>query len=542
MWLQSKDVWGSMSRHMSEAKDSTDTLNIRCPKCRQRFSVGDNLMDRMVECGGCESRFRINDDVIMRSKKFYPGERGGLELNRFQRVPLSAAAPEGLATMRYAEFSHPEQLEPVSPQRVLAGIAGVSLMAVIALMLIFAVNPGGAFSVMPQQNKLIIAGFTSLLGIALLVYGNPKARVKAAAFGILLGAGIISLPFFFKGQPISKNNIVGFKPGKVEPMFPAGDADPLIAMKDQFGTKPLEVEQERLQKAGSGKRAFGIFLTNLVPRNKYIVRDFLIRDTEASLSSHPYPRDDGNYLMILTEVSMDIEQVAEIAGRLGKLEKTHPEIGVIEVRVDNTQFVAGSAEKLNNKTDPAFYELNQRELANIDLDRVKRAVERLADAEPTIYRTDISRTLIELMGKQGVTFHDELAKALLVWEETPGQSSGVALAALRKTVAAGGVVSENLVKLVTRGKAGDAIPTLNQLWLQSPGEWERYYVEFGAPIVPGLLAQLASAEAPLRRSAIRLLGGVGTDEVLPQLEKLSADPDPEARVLAERAVASIKER
>ena len=527
---------------MADPIDSAENLTIRCPQCRQRFSVAGNLMDRMVECGGCDARFRINYDVIMRSKKFYPGERGEVALKSFQRVPLSAAEPEGMTTMRYAVFSHPERLKRASPQRIIAGIFGVSLMILIGLLLMFSVNPGDVFSVMPLENKLVVAGFSSLLGIALLVYANRKARAKALVFGLLLGAGVISLPFYVKGQPVSMSNIVEANPGKVEPKMQPGQADPLISLQERFGTKLLEVEQERLLKAGNGKHAYGIFLINLDPRNKYIARDFLIRDTQAAPASHPYPRDAGNYLMILTGVPMEIDKVAAIAGRLGKTQEIHTDISVIVVSVDNAQFIAGSAEKLNNKKDPVFYQLNQIELANIDLDRVKRAVERLADAEPRILRTDISRTFINLMGKPGVNFYDVLAKALLVWEEEPGAPAKVGLEVLRKTVESGDIVSENLIELVTRGKADGAIPILNQLWTRNPGTWEKYYVRFGARIVPGLLTQLTSDDAPLRRSAIKLLGEVGTDIVIPVLVKVSTDQDPEARVLAERAVAKIKGR
>lgn len=527
---------------MADAKDSSETLTIRCPNCRQRFSVDDNLMDRMVECGGCDTRFRINDSVIMRSKKFYPGERQGAGLNFFQRVPLSVDSPAGLQPMSYAEFDHPERLDPVSPQRIIAGIGGVGLMILIALLLIFAVNPGGVFSVMPLQNKLIIAGFVSLLGIFLLVYANPKARAKAGFFGLLLGAGVVSLPFFFTGQPISADNVADFEPGAVESIFPPEEIDPLTGLRNRFVTKPLEAEQERLEMAGSEKHAYGIYLTNLDARNKYVTRDFLIRDTGAAPSSHPYPRDDGNYLMILTEVPLEIKEVAKIAGRLGQMEEIHPDIGVVVVKVDNNQFLEGSAEKLNDKNDPAFYELNQYELSNIDMDRVKRAVERLAEAEPAIYRADITRTMIELLGKPAVTFHDELAKALLVWAKEPGPAAEVALEVLRRSVASGDRVSEHVVDLVIRGKSDAAVPILNQLWVKNPAMWENYCARFGPAIIPGLLSQLESENVILRRSAIRLLGTVGTQEVLPELEKLSGDQDSEVRVLTERAIAKIKER
>lgn len=527
---------------MAEPKESSDSLTIRCPNCRQRFSVDGNFMNRMVECGACDHRFRINDEVIMRSKKFYPGERGGAQLNHFQRVPLSAAAPAGLQPMRYAEFNHPEQLQPVSPQRILAGICGVGLMILAGLLLIFGVDPGGVFSAMPIENKLIVAGFVSVLGIFLLVYANPKARVKAGFFGLVLGAGVISLPFFFAGQPTPGDSVADFMPETAEPMAAAAETDPLAELRKRFVTKPLEAEQERLEIAGNDQFAYGIYLTNLVPRNKYVARDFLIRETGAAPSSHPYPRDGGNYLMILTGVQLNIEEVAEIAGRLGKTEAIHPDIGVIVVKVDNKQFLEGSADKLNDSSDATFYELNRDELDNIDLDRVKRAVERLSEAEPQLFRADISRSLIGLLGKPAVNFHDEIAKALLVWAENPGDASEVGLEVLRRLSESGAPVSEALVELVTAGKPDDAIATLNQLWVRNPGLWENYYKRFGPAITPGLLAQFGSEDVVLRRSAIRLLGEVGTVEVLPELEKLSGDEDPEVRVITDRAIAEIKGR
>lgn len=540
--LQSIVASGKLSRQMADEKDSSETLSIRCPNCRQRFSVGADLMGRMVECGACDTRFRINDDVILRTKKFYPGERGGAQLSHFQRVPLSAAAPVGMQPMRYAEFAHPERLDPVSPQRIIAGICGVGIMVLIALLFIFAINPGAAFSVMPITNKLIIAGFVSLLGIALLVYANPKARLKAGFIGLLLGSGVVSLPFFFTGQPLSRDNTAEFDPGIPEETFQPEEIDPLTSLRDRFVTRPLEAEQERLRNAGSDKHAYGIYLTNLVPRNKYVARDFLIRDTGAAPSSHPYPRDDGNYLMILTEVPMEIEEVAEIAARLGSTKEVHPEIGVVVVDVDNTQFLEGSADKLNNKDDPAFYQLNLNELGSIDMDRVKRAVERLASAEPSIYRADISRTMIKLLGAPAVTFHDDLAQALLVWAENRVQAAEVGLEVLRRAVAAGDPVPEHVVDLVSTARLEEAIPTVNELWIKDPGAWEKYYRRFGKGAVPGLLAQINSENVILRRSALKLLGALGTPEVLPELEKLATDKDPEIRVLVERAIGKIRER
>ncbi|MBC7979634.1 MAG: hypothetical protein H7Y36_03620, partial [Armatimonadetes bacterium] len=264
------------------------------------------LVGRMVECGGCDARFRIDDEVVVRSRKFYPGERAGSGLNNFQRVPLSAAAPVGLQTMRYAELQNPEKLEPASAQRILAGVFGVAMMALTALLLIFAGGPGGAFDSMPVRNRLIVAGFVSLLGTTLLVYANPRARIKAGTIGLLLSAGVICLPFFFKGgtlPAVAKTAAI-----KNEPLFPVEDElDSLTALKERFTTKPLEDEQKGLEKSGEGKKAIGVFLIGLQPRNLYMIRDYLIRDSEAEPSSHPYPRDEGSYLMVLTGVTKSLD-------------------------------------------------------------------------------------------------------------------------------------------------------------------------------------------------------------------------------------------
>lgn len=528
---------------MSDASETTKALNIRCPSCRQRFSVAVNLMNRMCECGACDTRFRINDDVIIRTKKNYLNERKTSDLDRFQRTSLSAAAPESLQTIRYAEFNNPELLEPISPERIIAGVFGIGMMMVTALMLVFSSDPGSSLGAMPQENKLIIAGFVSALGVALLIYANPKARVKAGFFGLLLAAGLVCLPIFYKGSPIAAVTETPGSTDPAEPLIPADkDPDSLTALRERYTTKPLEAEQTRHEESGTGKKAYGIYLTNLLQRNIYTIRDYLIRETRAEPTSHPYPRDKGDYLMILTDVSMSIAEVAEIAGRLGETKEIHPEIGVIVIRVNNDQFAAGAADQLNNSSDPDFYKLNERELVSLDIDRVKRAVGRLAAAEPRIYRTDISRSLTELMGKPGIRFHDEIARALLVWAEHAGPAGRATLQVIRQAVAAGEPVSESLVELVAKEKIQEAIPSVHTLWMANPAAWDNHYAKFGSAIEPGVLEQLGTNSAPLRHSALKLLGMVGSESSIPNLRKLAESADPETRVLAERAIEKITER
>jgi len=501
-------------------------------------------MDRLVECGGCDTRFRINDDVIIRSRKFYPGERTGPELQRFQRVPLPAAnLPEGIQPMRYEEFNHPEQLGPASPQRIIAGILGVSVMAITAMLMLFSSSPGASLSVMPFESKLMIAGFVSIVGVSLLIYANPRARIKATLVSIALSAGVISIPFFVKSNLAVEATVNGSaSEGGNGPFSPKDEIDPIAELRKRFTTAPLEKEQQRLEGAGDEQKAFGIYITNMIGRNKYTARDYLIRDAGAGFSSHLYPRDNDNYLMILTGVEKNIEEVAKIAGRLGRTEEIHPEIGVVVVSVENNQFLAGSAEKLNDRSNPAFYDLNRRELESIDLDRVNRAVDRLADAEPSLYRTDITLTLIGLLTKSGVSFHDSISRALLKWAEDPNPAAEAGLEVIQGYGAKNLAPPEELVTLIAKAGNPEAVPAIIELWIKNPVLWNKPLVKFGSAAEPLVLDQIDAETPALRRSAVEILGQIGTEESLVSLRETLMEEDPELQVLAERAIRRIQER
>jgi hypothetical protein len=394
-------------------------LLIRCPSCGQRFKVGEDLRGRTVECGGCEHRFRINDEVIVRGKKFYPGERKDPRLNRFHRVPLSAASamPAGVAAVEYAQPPSPANLEPTSPLRILAGIAGVAFMAFMALLLMFGASRGGALDGMPTVNRLMMAGFTGLIGVSLLVFANPRARAKALAFGLLMTAGLLSLPFFFTVGSVplrSGERLVIEEPERM----PTAEEDlnnDEAELRELIGTEPLEEEIERLRAAGGTRQAIGLWIRNLREENRILVRDYILRTTGADLQSHYYPRGGGDFLMVVTGIDETLDEMVVIAAPLGKVTRVYPRLQVVEVRVNNEGFVSASLDKLTDQNHPAFYDLNKRALDSIDLEQVASAVRRLADAEPKIYRSDITRRLIALLGEDWVDFKADICNALAVW-------------------------------------------------------------------------------------------------------------------------------
>lgn len=529
---------------MSADNESPPDLTIRCPSCRQRFNVADNLMNRMVECGGCSSRFRINDDVIIRSKKFYPGERKKADLSRFSRVPLATpSSVVNIETVSYQVFKHPEQLVPASPQRVIAGAFGVLLILVTALIFLFATGPSDLLSAISRDKKLIVAGFASFIGIVLLIYANPRARIKATFIAILLSAGLFSIPLFLKSELPKKLADPTTTDPNTEPVPQEEVKDPLNALGLRFGTTPLENERQRLAAENYVGTAYGVYITNMSGRHKYIARDFLIREIGADLSSHLFPRDGNNYLMVLNNVTKPLDDVAKIAGKMGRIDDIHPEIGVVVVTVNNDLFKTVSLEQLSDKTSPAFYDLNLRELVCIDVDRIEHAVERLMDAEPSVFRADITSIMIDLLNKPGVKFHGSLSRALIKWAEDPKPAAVAGLTALQTSYISQNITPpDSLVTLVVNGGMKEAIPVIGSLWVKNPVIYENYLLCFGQDAELFTTEHLRANEPSLRYSAIKILGNIGTADSLPLLRELLDDTDTEIRVLAQRAIQQIEAR
>lgn len=519
-------------------------LLIRCPSCGQRFKVEETLKDRTVECGGCEHRFKIDEDVIVRGKRFYPGERQDSELNRFQRVPMAGGdAHIGVQAMRYGNVPDPAVLEPMSPQRIIAGGVGVAGMVFMGLLLML--GGGGLLDGMEVPNRVIMAVFAACLGIALLVYANPKARIKALAVGLLFATALISIPFFFKAgsQPPTETVKSGGAVESVPVEEPvSAEEKGMEDLKQQIGTDPLEALNAKTPTGDGSRRAIGLWLRGLDLNHRFLIRDYIVRVTGSAEIPLFYARDRNDYLMVVPGITQSYQEFADLCTPLGKVENIYPELSVVEVAVANVNFVEGNIEKLSNKGDPAFYDLNKRELESVDLARVKRAVQRLGEAEPKIYRVDITKKLIELLGSSAVDFKGMVSNALIVWSEEPGPAGEAAVAEIEKLVTAGKDVPRELGILAVREKNPKVVPFLDQLWLKNPSAWESIYADFGPGAEDTVLRRFPELKGVVRFSGVRLLGRVGGPDSLPVLAGLANQADPELRVLAEQATRSIRAR
>lgn len=520
-------------------------LLIRCPSCGQRFKVGEDLRGRTVECGACEHRFRINEEVIVRGKKFYPGERKDPGLNRFARVPLNLArSTPNIAPVHYQDAPAPSTFEPASPQRVVAGSIGTIGMVFMALLLMFGASRGGMLDGMTTDRRFLMAGFTGFLGIVLLVYANPKARMKALLFGLMMAAGLMVIPVYFTtgSVPLTAAPSIELDPrGAVKPQR-SKEQITLDELRERINTKPLEEEVARLRSDQSAKHAYGIWLRDMRSANRYPIRDFIQQRISAESQPIFYPRGANDFLMLVSGTSKSLDEVGEIVGELGSLESVHPELSLVEVRINNEMFIEGPMEKLTNRNDPAFYDLNKREIECVDKERVERAVKRLAEAEPKIYRNDISNKLINLLKADWVDFKPAVCTALMVWNDHQGMAGTVALQQVNDLVKRKAPVPKEMIALIVHEKTSGVVPILLDLWRADPVQWESLFGDVGASIEPVLISSFPHTDGALRQSAVRLLGKTGGSASLPVLQAAEAGADPELKVLIEKSVSSIRTR
>ncbi|WP_193214742.1 hypothetical protein [Luteolibacter marinus] len=524
---------------MDAPKADPEKIAIRCPGCGQRFMVGTELKERMVECGSCEHRFRVNDEVLVRTKKFYPGERRGHALDGFSRMPKSVnTSTASFQTVQYAEEPAHRTFETTSPLRLIFGFAAAAIIVIVALMLVFGGGAGGVLYGASQSKRLMLAVFTAIVCGALLIAANPRARKRAALAAVLVAALLIAVPFVVTEGNQAAGQVV--TDDTDDPRDPVVSTTPsreqeLDALKQKVGYDPLARELE------VSPHSAGIWLRGLQEYHRLQVRNYFVRVTGASPSSHMYPRSP-DYLLVVSGATANLDELARLCERFGEVRRTVDALRLIEVEVNNESFMEGPIEKLTDSSDPAFYELNRRELESIDLERARRAVIRLGAAEPKIYRSDIVRRMQQLLGEGDDRLAGDIGKTLVTWSEQGDGSTEAVRNTVEKITAQHGEVPESLVKfLVARGDPA-VIPVLDGLWLKDADIWEETYSRMGPAIEDRLLAHYPESTITHQMSLVRMLGKVGTEKSVPVLEAAREGAIDELKLLINRALEAIRAR
>lgn len=516
-------------------------IQIRCPKCSQRFRVGPELKGRMVECGACEFRFRVDDEAQVKNRKFYPGEKKDPIPNRYPRQPHTEfAASSPVMQAHYAEAPDVERFEPTPIGKIIVGLVGGGLMVVTLLILITGATQHGLLGGVTTDRRLVIAGFAAVVGSLMIIYANPRARVKATFFALLGSLGLIATPIFITEG--SKKMYGGdANTAIINPPTVTVDGRKKISdLKAAVGYTPMETA---LLQAGQGGRVVGLWLKGLRDSNNDMVYAYLLRVSGASDQSHLYPRMKQNALIVLINPKLSLEELALQCERLGEVNEIVPELHLIDVKVENERFAEQSITKLSDKEDGAFYQLNLMELLGVDIRRINNALLRLALADPVQSRDDIIKRMIELLDMSDREMLANICKAMLVWSDGKDGAPEAAMKAATVRFEAEKDLPIECVTFLVKWQQAGVYPILEQLWLKDPTSWEEVYMKSGSPAEAGLINHLAEGSNRRRMSAARILGRVGGDAAEDALRSaLEGTTDLELKTSFSNAMEAIRLR
>lgn len=519
-------------------------LQIRCPSCGQNFRVKSDVRGKMVECGACEARFRVDEKSILRSKKFYPGERKTAALEQFSRIPHSnLTLPERIQTAQYAPVTAQSIVQPTSIARVTVGFFGAVVLCMTLLLLIAGARHGGALDGITTENRVLLACFASAIGCTLLIVANPTARLRAAIFSLMAAALVIGTPFYFHdaSEPIiSKTSTNPLDYAKPAPVVNNDRKKILADLRYAVGYSPME---QAIIKSGVNTRIQGLWLKGINESNTTVVREYLLRISGASADSHIYPRLSGNYLFVLIDSQISLEDLAQHCTRIGRVEQMVPELNLVEVVTENGRFSERTLDVLSDRSSPQFYRNNLLELDALDLKRINAALLRLSTAQPNQLRADILAKILSLLPEADYELLENISKVLQVWTDS-NSTAPTAVATFSQTFYdKNAMLPRDTVRYLLTWKQQNVYAILHDLWMKEHIKWEDLYMDADATAQQRLIPLLRDKNKQLQISAARILARIGDQTAASALsEVLKNKPEPELETIFSNALDAVKYR
>ncbi len=533
-------------------------LQIQCPSCTKRFTVHEDLTGKTVECGACDHRFPVKSDSIIEERtKFYPGESKGNDfLNRLGR---DAKAPKQDSTVKAAasSYTHASQVDAIMPSSAghrIATATGLGLLLFYGLVFLLGAGKDGAFQDVLMVKRLILGGFVSLLGGGLIIFGAKNWRFRSILLSLFLVAGLMTM---IKLMPVHETPS---DDGRADMIVSPSDADDIDAeplneteIKARVGFLGMQRKIDAMideHGAEGSDYVVGIFIENLKGREyleieKYLLKSLYIPPSEGI---GRYTRNnEKDSLLVISGVALDFDTVVRRCDpRLGKV-TTYPGLRLIDLQLSSDLFTepsAGLLQKLTDSSHPAFFSNNLNELTKLDPTRVNDAIRRLANVRSGVQLKHADEILNELMRilpseKDPVVLSD-LGKALCIWAGNDGACVDFTTKNVTRWIKNDEIVPKSFVNYLIDNEAPDAVAIVDALWKKDPGLWSPQYIALGAPIEKYVLFHLEESPLNLKKSALLILAKIGTPKSLSALTKVTANGDPEMKILAEQAIAAIK--
>ena len=147
-----------------------------------------------------------------------------------------------------------------------------------------------------------------------------------------------------------------------------------------------------------------------------------------------------------------------------------------------------------------------------------------------------------LVSKSDPILLSDLGKALRIWAGGNKACLDTVSRKVSRLLAEKAIVPASLIDYLIENEAEKAPLFVDQLWAEEPEKWLAQYASMGSIVEPRLLFHLEDSPLRLKKAALILMAKIGTDNSLPALEKLTASPDEELKILVGLAIQGIKAR
>ena len=516
-------------------------MRIKCPECSQKFDVTEEFLGKTVECGSCDHRFKVADDhVITEKQRFYPGEKRDRSLDNFGKSAAEVAAPVTFQQAQYNPGVTSDQVGPPRPRRTLAAVVGVSILVLVIVLFLAAGGKEGSMRDMETAKRFIFVGFTVLIGGGLLFYGTTHMRKVGLLATFILCALVLSLPIIFPANPVSSTVIEN--PKELEKLVD-NSVDEELAMKDYL----FEIGYDPVRKAiagGAEDTVVAIYLRNASKAARTKIAAYLYSATDKVSRETSYDRGSTelNGLILLVEQEKNIDEVALLCEKFGRIEKISREYRVVDVIVDPMKMGVLDESKALDSENIDFQRQNIIGMQNIDPDVQIKAVKRLANSEPKALRTDVTKQMVKMLPTASKELKIELIRGLKVWSQPGDGAEKAAYTAVQELHREGAVEKSGIDFLLMRKVDGVGV-ILIDLWKKNPVVWAETLQGLGKGAELLLIPILSEFNDTQIVAASDILGEVGTSDSISYLKKaMGGEISATAKKSLQAAIDEIEKR
>lgn len=527
-----------------------EKIQIQCTSCNQKFEVTESYKGKMVECGACDHRFKVSGvAIISKKKRYYPGEKAQSNADNFAKSPVTQAELQENTKNNYAPKIDAARMESLSPGRKLC--IGVGVFIILATIGIFATGgkKGGYLQNVEDEKRLIIAAFITLFGVILILYGSKARRVKALLFSIIIGGGLMAMPYVFPHKPITVET-------PDEDPADKKDGPNLISVKEyreNIGFSKVDtMRAEHLKKNGKLGDIKAVVLRDISIQDldiviQYIKDTLILEDEPADYSGHRSLDQRPITLLVFKAPHIKKQQVINCLKNIGTIDDSHPatkELDLYEVTIDNSIFSEVDPAKLSDPTDRDFYKLNYKELYNIDRDRRIAAVQRIRGVNQLGLKADIISRLNNMISPADIELSNEVILTLTKWTQ-PEYNSDEHVRSFAMALRHKSDLPPSILNYLIEKKVTGISDFLAAQWASSNGGFlmEKSMISAGKEGELAIIKALPNAKGSHIKSAATILEKIGsTAEAESALSAaiIGADADDQKKLKA--AIDAVRSR